>query len=77
MTGSAEVEFENASALRIAENSDIQFRTLSMNSNGAKVNEIEVVKGVVYLDARSKGDDIYRMRTGDRASLCNAIPNSA
>jgi hypothetical protein len=63
--GLAEVEFENASALRIAEDTDIQFRTLSMNSNGAKVNEIEVVKGVVYLDARSKGDDIYRMRTGD------------
>ena len=36
-----------------------------MNDAGAKVNEIEVVKGVVYLDARSKGDDIYRMRTGD------------
>ena len=67
--GLAEVEFENESALRIAENSEIQFRTLSMNDNGAKVNEIEVVKGVVYLDARSKGDDIYRIKNGDSTFL--------
>src|SRR5664279_4902507 len=67
--GLAEVEFENASALRIAENSEIQFRGLSMNDNGAKINEIEVVKGVVYLDARSKGDDIYRLKSGDSTFL--------
>ncbi|HEY5177214.1 MAG TPA: FecR family protein [Terriglobales bacterium] len=67
--GLAEVEFENESALRIAENSEIAFRTLSMNDNGAKVNEIEVVKGVVYLDARSKGDDIYRLKSGDSIFL--------
>jgi hypothetical protein len=67
--GLAEVEFENESALRIAENSEIQFRGLSMNDNGAKVNEIEVVKGVVYLDARSKGDDIYRIKSGDSTFL--------
>jgi hypothetical protein len=67
--GLAEVEFENESALRIAENSEIQFCTLSMNDTGAKVNEIEVVKGVVYLDARSKGDDIYRIKNGDSTFL--------
>jgi hypothetical protein len=67
--GLAEVEFENESALRIAENSEIQFRGLSMNDNGAKINEIEVVKGVVYLDARSKGDDIYRIKSGDSTFL--------
>ena len=67
--GLAEVEFENESALRIAENSEIQFQTLSMNDNGAKINEIEVLKGVVYLDARSKGDDIYRLKSGDSIFL--------
>src|ERR1035437_10153173 len=67
--GLAEVEFESESALRIAENSEIQFRGLSMNDNGAKINEIEVVKGVVYLDARSKGDDIYRIKSGDSTFL--------
>ncbi len=63
--GLAEVEFENESALRIAANSEIQFQTLSMNDNGAKINEIQVLKGVVYLDARSKGNDIYRLKSGD------------
>ena len=67
--GLAEVEFENESALRIAENSEIRFLALSMNDNGAKINEIEVVKGVVYLDARSKGDDIYRLKSGDSIFL--------
>jgi FecR protein len=67
--GLAEVEFENESALRIAENADVEFRTLSMSDTGAKVNEIEVVKGVVYLDARSKGDDIYRIKSGDSTFL--------
>lgn len=67
--GLAEVEFENESALRIAEDSAIEFRTLSMNDAGAKINEIEVVKGVVYLDARSKGGDIYRLKSGDSTFL--------
>ena len=66
--GLAEVEFENESTLRIAQNSEIQFRALSMNDFGAKTNEIEVIKGVVYLDARSKGD-IYRMKSGDSTFL--------
>jgi hypothetical protein len=63
--GLAEVEFENASTLRMAEDSEVEFRALSMNENGAKINEIDVVKGVVYLDARSKGDDIYHLKSGD------------
>ena len=67
--GLAEVEFENESALRVVEDSEIQFRTLSLSDTGAKVNEIEVVKGVVYLDARSKGDDIYRIKSGDSTFL--------
>ncbi len=67
--GLAEVEFENESALRIAENSEIQFLALSMNDYGAKINEIEVVKGVVYLDARSKGNDIYRIKSGNSTFL--------
>ncbi|MGB8768285.1 MAG: FecR family protein [Candidatus Korobacteraceae bacterium] len=66
--GLAEVEFENASTLRIAEDSDVDFRTLSMSDTGAKVNEIEVVKGLVYLDARSK-NDTYRLKSGDSTFL--------
>src|SRR5271165_5983298 len=58
--GLAEVEFEDQSALRLAENSEVKFRQLTMTEAGAKVNEIEVVRGVVFFDVRSKSDDVYR-----------------
>ena len=58
--GLAEVEFEDGSALRLAENSELKFRQLSMNDAGTKVNEIEVVRGVVFFDVRSKDNDVYR-----------------
>ncbi len=58
--GLAEVEFEDQSALRLAANSEVTFRQLSMNETGAKLNEIEVTKGVAFFDVRSKGADVYR-----------------
>ena len=54
--GLAEVEFEDQSAVRLAGNSEVTFRRLSMDSAGNKVNEIEVVKGVAFFDVRSKSD---------------------
>ena len=57
--GLAEVEFEDQSALRLAENSEIKFRRLSMTDTGAKVDEIEVVRGVVFFDVRAKSEDAY------------------
>jgi hypothetical protein len=62
--GLAEVEFENQSALRLAEDSEVKFSQLSMNDAGAKVNQIEVIKGIVYLDATSKGEDGFRITIG-------------
>ncbi len=61
--GLAEVEFEDQSALRLSENSEVTFRQLSMSDAGAKVNEIEVVRGVVFFDVRPKSDDVYRAVT--------------
>ena len=63
--GLAEVEFENQSALRITDNSEVKFSQLLMNDAGAKINQFEVIKGTVYLDAASKGDDVYRVKVGD------------
>lgn len=65
--GLAEVEFENQSALRLTEDSEVKFSQLLINDAGAKVNQIEVVKGMVYLDA-AKGDDMFHI-TADGASL--------
>jgi hypothetical protein len=58
--GLAEVEFEDQSAVRLAENSEVKFRQLTMNDAGAKLNEIEVVRGVVFFDVRSKSDNVCR-----------------
>jgi hypothetical protein len=67
-SGLAEVEFENRSSLRMADNSEVKFHRLLMNDSGAKVNEIEVVRGIVYLDVQ-KSDDLYRVTTKDGSFL--------
>src|SRR5271167_4842945 len=67
--GLAEVEFEDQSALRLAGNSEVKFRQLTMTDTGAKVNEIEVVRGVVFFDVRSKSDDVYRAVAGGTTFL--------
>jgi hypothetical protein len=59
--GLAEVEFENGNSLRLAGNTEVRFSQLLMNDAGAKVNEITLTRGTVYLDNRAKGDDIYRL----------------
>jgi len=59
--GLAEVEFEDQSALRVAGNSEVYFGQLLINDAGAKVNDIQVVKGTVFLDTRSKNQDLYRV----------------
>ena len=61
--GLAEVEFENESALRLTGDSEVKFSQLLMNDAGAKVNQIQVVKGLVYLNT-AKGDDVYRLVVG-------------
>ena len=47
--GLAEVEFENQSALRLTENSEVKFSQLLMNDAGIKTNRMIVEKGIVYL----------------------------
>jgi len=63
--GLAEVEFENESALRLADNSEVSFSQLLLSDTGAKLTQVEVAKGVVYLDAMSKGNDVYRVKVGN------------
>ena len=66
--GLAEVEFENESALRLTGDSEVKFSQLLMNDAGAKINQIQVVKGLVYLDT-AKGDDVYRLQVGNNSFL--------
>jgi Family of unknown function (DUF6600)/FecR protein len=67
--GLAEVEFEDQSALRLAENSEVKFRRLSMTDTGAKVDEIEVLRGVVFFDVRAKSEDAYHAIAGGTTFL--------
>ncbi len=65
--GLAEVEFENQSALRLTENSEVKFTQLLMNDAGTKINRITVERGLVYLDTASKSDDSYLVTVSDRS----------
>jgi Family of unknown function (DUF6600)/FecR protein len=67
MTGRAEVEFENGSVLRLAEESSVEFSNLSLRSSGDQVTEIRLGEGHVYLNFRHKGDSEFRIWAGNRA----------
>jgi len=67
--GLAEVEFENNSTVRLGENSEVLFTRLVVNDEGAKVNEIQVVKGTAYFATKGNKDDIYRATIGDSTFL--------
>jgi hypothetical protein len=67
--GLAEVEFENNSTVRLGENSEVRFTKLVVNDAGAKVNEVELVKGTVYFDTKGAKDEIYRADVGDSSFL--------
>jgi hypothetical protein len=67
--GLAEVEFENQSAVRLTENSEIKFSQLLMNDAGMKINRIRVDNGLVYIDTASKGNDSYILSAGDRSVM--------
>ena len=64
--GLAEVELENNSTVRLGEATDVRFRQLLINDAGDKVNEVELVRGTMYFDARSGKNDIYRVIFADR-----------
>jgi hypothetical protein len=67
--GLAEVEFEDQSALRLTEDSEVKFSELQMNDAGDKLNRIRVDKGMVYLDTAGKGNDTYQVSVGGKSVL--------
>jgi len=80
--GLAEVEFENQTALRLTDDSEVKFSQLLMNDAGIKTNRMTVEKGIVYLDTASRGEDGYIVTVGDhtlvvgRDSLLRLTANS-
>src|SRR5215471_16743049 len=48
--GTAEVEFEDGSTLRLAPNSRVEFTALSLSDDGARLTTISLVDGTAYFD---------------------------
>lgn len=57
--GRAEVEFEDGSALRLAQNSEIEFPRLALGDNGEKLTSVKLISGLMYVNVHgSKGDQL-------------------
>ncbi len=59
--GRAEVEFENGSVLRLADNTSVEFTQLSLASSGDRMSDVRVNDGLVYVNYKHKGDDEFRL----------------
>jgi hypothetical protein len=57
--GRAEVEFEDATVLRIVPDSEISFTALSLSDEGQKLNTIKLVDGTAYVNLRAKKGDSF------------------
>jgi hypothetical protein len=56
--GVAEVEFEDNSTVRVAQNSEVEFPRLELLPSGAKASAINVVQGMVYVSlVNTKGNE--------------------
>jgi hypothetical protein len=64
--GRAEVEFENGSVLRLADNTAVEFSNLSLRSSGDQVNEVKLNNGTAYVNYRRKGESEFRISVGNR-----------
>ncbi|MGZ4787587.1 MAG: DUF6600 domain-containing protein, partial [Terriglobales bacterium] len=66
-SGRAEVEFENGSALRLADNTTVEFTDLTLRSNGDHATEVRVNDGTLYVNFKHKGGDEFRLNAGNQA----------
>jgi hypothetical protein len=57
--GRAEVEFEDGSALRLAQDSEIRFTMLGLGDGGQKLSTVQLIFGTMYVNVHgSKGDQL-------------------
>jgi hypothetical protein len=62
--GRAQVEFEDASALRLTPGTEVEFPELLMRDSGAKISTIRVQEGKVYLNFLRAKDDVLTLEFG-------------
>ncbi len=61
--GTAEVEFEDGSTLRLVPDTTVEFRQLALRNDGTRVSSIELAQGTAYLEATTK-KDAYTLTAG-------------
>lgn len=62
--GRAEVEFEDGSAIRIAQDSQIEFPRLALGENGEKLTSVKLISGLMYVNAHGSKDDQFQFNFG-------------
>jgi FecR protein len=62
--GRAEVEFEDGSTLRLISDSLVEFPQLSLRDSGARVSDVEVTKGIVYVNSVGNRSDEFSVGFG-------------
>jgi Family of unknown function (DUF6600)/FecR protein len=68
----AEVEFENTSTARAGQLTELDFNQLALDSNGAKVNRIELRQGYATFSVIPEDGDIYEVKAGDATVNLNS-----
>jgi hypothetical protein len=66
-SGRAEVEFENGTVLRLADNSSVEFENLSLTDDGKRATVVRVNGGVVYVNFKHKDGGNFRLDLGTQA----------
>jgi len=66
-SGRAEVEFENGSTVRLAEESSLDFTGLSLAGDGQRVSEVRLDRGTAYVNYKHKGGDDFRFDVTNNA----------
>jgi hypothetical protein len=66
-SGRAEVEFENGTVMRLADNSSVEFENLSLTDDGKRATAVRVNGGVVYVNFKHKDGGDFRVDVGNQA----------
>jgi hypothetical protein len=62
--GLAEIEFEDASTIRLAPNTIINFDDLSLSSSGERITKLTLQDGSAYFDLRRREHDVFEIAVG-------------
>jgi FecR protein len=72
--GRAEIEFEDASAVRLGPNSELAFTQLALGDDGQKLNVLRLASGTFYANIREKKEDQFQLAFAQESIT---VPESA